>query len=76
LTIIERIRKQIRDGDYEFTIPHFFEELAEDELTLDDFETAIANGKVQRRFTRDPRGTRYEIVGTAVDGREVGVKLS
>ena len=73
MTVIERIRKKIRDGDYEFTIPHFFEEMAEDNLIFADVETAIANGRVRRRYKRDPRGTRYEVVGTAHDGREVAV---
>jgi hypothetical protein len=48
LTVIERIRKKIRDGDYEITIPHFFEEMAEDDLIFADIETAIANGRVRR----------------------------
>lgn len=73
MTVIERIRKKVRDGHYELTIPHFFEEMAEDNLVLADIETAIANGKVRRRFTRDPRGTRYEVVGRAVDGRGVAL---
>ena len=73
MTVIERIRKKIRDGDYEFTIPHFFEEMAEDNLAFADIEMAIANGRVRRKFTRDPRGTRYEVRGRAIDGREVAV---
>ena len=73
MTVIERIRKKIRDGDYEFTIPHFFEEMAEDNLAFADIEMAIANGRVRRKFTRDPRGTRYEVMGRALDGREVAV---
>ena len=68
MTIIERIRKKIRDGDYEFAIPHFFEEMAEDDLSFDDIEIVIANGRVRNKFTRDPRGTRYEIVGTTTGG--------
>lgn len=73
MTIIERIRKKIRDGDYEFGIPHFFEEMADDDLVFADIEKAIGGGRVRRRFTRDPRGTRYEVVGTALDGRTVAV---
>ncbi|PTL35018.1 hypothetical protein CLG94_11925 [Candidatus Methylomirabilis limnetica] len=38
-----------------------------------DIEMAIATGRVRRRFTRDPRGTRYEIVGAAIDGRPVAI---
>ncbi len=73
MTIIERIRKKIRDGDYEFAIPHFFEEMAEDDLSFDDIEIVIANGRVRNKFTRDPRGTRFEIVGTTIDDRRVAV---
>ena len=73
MTIIERIRKKVHDGDYEFTIPHFFEEMAEDELVFDDIERAVTKGRVRQKFTRDPRGTRYEVVGPAIDRREVAV---
>ena len=73
MTIIERIRMKTRDGDYELTIPHFFEEMADDNLTFDDVENAIAKGRVRKKFTRDPRGTRYEIVGPARDEREIVV---
>jgi len=48
LTVIERIRKKLRDGDYEFTFPHFFEEMAEDDLLFADIEAAIANGRIRR----------------------------
>ena len=73
MTIIERIKKKVHDDDYEFTIPHFFEEMAEDELVFDDIERAITKGRVRQKFTRDSRGTRYEVVGPAMDGREVAV---
>src|SRR5213078_3574570 len=39
---------------------HFFEEMANDNLIFADIERVIATGRVQRRFTRDPRGARYE----------------
>lgn len=60
-------------GEYEVAIPHFLEEMAEDNLTFADIELAIANGQIRRKFTRDPRGTRYEVVGTATDGREIAI---
>jgi len=47
--------------------------MANDGLIFADIETAIANGRIRRRFTRDPRGTRYEIVGPATDGRQIAV---
>ena len=73
MTTIEIIREKVRRQQYEFAIPHFFEEMANDDLVFADIEMVIAGGRVRRRFTRDPRGTRYEIVGTAIDGRPVAV---
>ena len=73
MAVIDTIREKIRDREYEFTFPHFFEEMANDGLDFADIESAIFNGKIRRRFTRDPRGTRYEIAGRALDGREIAV---
>jgi hypothetical protein len=73
LAIIHTIREKITRHEYEFTIPHFFEEMAEDNLTFKDIEMVIANGRIRRKFTRDPRGTRYEVVGAGTDGREIAV---
>jgi hypothetical protein len=67
------IREKVRGGDYEFAIPHFFEEMANDDLQFADVESLIATGPIRRRFTRDPRGIRYEIVGTTVDERGTAV---
>lgn len=71
--MIGTIRKKLAQGEYEMTLPHFIEEMAEDDLAFADIESAIANGKVRRRFTRDPRGTRYEVAGPATDGRQIAV---
>jgi len=73
LAVIDAILEKIRNREYEFTLPHFFEEMANDDLTFADIEMAIANGDIRRRFTRDPRGTRYEIVGPATEWRRVAV---
>jgi len=70
---MDRIRKKVQRQDYEFAIPHFFEEMADDALVLADIERAIATGRIRRRFTADPRGTRYEIVGAATDSRQVAL---
>jgi hypothetical protein len=65
--------EKVRNGEYEFAIPHFFEEMSNDALVFADIERVIATGRVRRRFKRDPRGIRYEIVGTATDARKVAV---
>lgn len=70
---IDEIREKVASADYEFAIPHFFEEMADDDLIFPDIEMAIFSGRIRRRFTHDPRGTRYEVVGTAVDGREIAI---
>jgi hypothetical protein len=71
--IIDAVREKTRNGEYEFAIPHFLEEMANDGLLFADIERVIATGRIRRRFKRDPRGTRYEIGGTAIDERDVAV---
>ena len=73
MTTIEIIREKVRAQQYEFAIPHFFEEMANDDLIFADIEMLIATGRIRRRFTRDPRGVRYEVVGTTTDGRRAAV---
>lgn len=70
---IDVIRSKLRNQEYEFAVPHFFEEMANDDLQLVDIESAILNGRIRKRFSRDPRGTRYEILGPSTDGRQVAV---
>ena len=73
MKVIDLIRQKTLDGDYEIAIPHFFEEMANDDLIFADIEMVIATGRIRRRFTRDPRGVRYEVVGAATDGRRVAI---
>lgn len=53
--------------------PHFFEEMANDDLIFADIERVIATGRIRRRFTRDSAGARYEIAGTTTDGGAAAV---
>jgi hypothetical protein len=73
LSIIHRLREKVEKQEYEFTIPHFFEEMADDNLIFADIKMAISKGRIRRKFTRDPRGTHYEVVGPSTDGREIGI---
>lgn len=73
MAIIHTIREKIRRQEYEFTFPHFFEEMANDNLTFADIEIAIYKGRVNRKFTREPKGTRYEVVGPAINGKEIAI---
>ena len=69
---IDRIRRCVREERYRISL-HANEEISEDRLLAVDIEAAILTGEIRRRFTSDPRGVRYEIVGTATDSREVGI---
>ena len=42
--------------------------MAEDDLDVDDVESAILRGTIVRIERDDPRGTKYVIHGLAVDG--------
>lgn len=70
---IHTIRRKVVNEEYEFAIPHFFEEMANDHLTFADIQRVIVTGQIRQKFTRDPRGKRYEVVGTSIDGRTVAV---
>ena len=63
---IQRIRKKFTNKEYEFTIPHFFEEMADDDLELSDIENAIKTGRISRKFTNEPRGTPMKLWGVLV----------
>lgn len=73
MATIHVIREKITKQEYEFTIPHFFEEMANDNLNFADIEMAIVNGRIRQKFTRDPRGMRYEVVGPTTNGRDIGI---
>jgi uncharacterized DUF497 family protein len=73
LATIQTIRKKLALREYELAIPHFFEEMANDNLSFDDIQMAINNGVINRKFTREPRGTRYEVVGKTKSGREIAI---
>lgn len=63
---IDRIREKIRLRQYDMSA-HAMEEMAEDMLTILDVEEAIFTGQVIRVEKDDPRGTKYIVVGTALD---------
>lgn len=69
---IEKLRQKIREQRYEIS-SHANDEMSDDDLTSLDIEHAILTGEITSRLTNDPRGARYEIVGEALDGRQVAV---
>lgn len=47
--------------------------MANDLLEAVDVENAILTGSITKLFTKDPRGTRYEVTGEGCDGRTIAV---
>jgi hypothetical protein len=69
---LHRIQQAIRKQKYRISI-HANEELADDLLEAADIEHIILTGNIAHRFTDDPRGTRYEVLGETSDYRRVYV---
>jgi hypothetical protein len=65
---IDKLRDCIREQRYLISV-HANEEMSGDDLVGVDLENAILTGKIAKRFTKDPRGVRHEIIGRACDGR-------
>lgn len=65
---LQRIRLAIREQRYRISL-HANEEMSKDKLVLEDVENILLTGKIKRRFTHDPRGIRYEIVGSTIANR-------
>ena len=68
MSVIERIRQKVKQRHY-YLSSHAEDEMIEDRFTRSDIEHAILCGFVERKMTRDPRGTRYRIEGPTEDGR-------
>ena len=63
---LKTMRQAVMDQAYVVT-PHTLLEMREDHLDVVDIESAILTGTIERVFEDDPRGRRYEVVGTACD---------
>lgn len=72
MTTIQRIRQKMIERDY-YLSSHAEEEMLDDRLERGDVENAIRKGKIEKKFTKDQRGTRYRIEGPARDGRPIHV---
>ncbi len=63
---LERIRNAILDHRYALS-EHAYDEMDDDNLDVLDVESAVLTGEIDEVLTKDSRGTRYVIVGTATD---------
>lgn len=74
MKVITKIRNLIKAGRYEITA-HADEEAQEDDINISDIKHAIYNGNIIKKYTRDPRGTRYKVLGKTIDNRLLNVIL-
>lgn len=72
MSTLNKIRNKIVSRDY-YLSSHVEEEMLDDKLDRTDIENAIQKGRVEKRLTKDIRGTRYRIEGPAIDGRLIHV---
>jgi hypothetical protein len=63
---IEKLRQNIKEQRYEIS-SHANEEMSDDDLISLDIEHVILTGDIISRLTKDPRGSRYEIVGESLE---------
>ena len=69
MRLLIRIRQAICGQKYRIS-SHANEEMSNDQIEANDIESIVLTGKIRRKFTHDPRGARYEIIGETTDGRE------
>lgn len=72
MTTLQKIQQSIIDRNYYMT-SHAEEEMLDDDLDRKDVENAILKGRINKKMTRDIRGTRYRIEGPARDGRLIHI---
>lgn len=72
MEVLRSMQQTIREQRYRIS-SHANDEMAEDFLVAADIENIILTGKITRKFTHDPRGTRYEVLGYTVDYRRAYV---
>ncbi|MBW2331677.1 MAG: DUF4258 domain-containing protein [Deltaproteobacteria bacterium] len=72
MATLQRIRQKIIDREY-YLSSHAEDEMLDDELERKDIENAILKGRIEKKMTKDLRGTRYRIEGPALDRRLVRV---
>jgi len=72
MDVLRRMRRAIRRQRYRIS-SHANAEMSDDLLLAADIEKIILTGEITRKFTHDPRGARYEVLGDTIDYRRAYV---
>lgn len=67
MQILNRIKQAVLEQKYRISA-HANEEMSDDSLEASDIENIVLTGNIVRKYTHDPRGTRYKIAGSAKSG--------
>lgn len=73
MKVINRIRQKILRSEFVFSDHTLFDKLKKHNFTLKDILAGISNGEIVEKQTHDLRGTKYVIIGNALDGREIEI---
>ena len=71
-TVLSKIKRAIRSGDYRIGI-HCLEEIAADDLTIAEVVSAILNATDFDKLTEDESHVRYRLYGLSATDRQVVV---
>lgn len=69
-TILSKIKRAIRNGDYQIG-EHCFQEIAADKLTVAEVVSAILNANEFDKLTDDESHVRYRVFGLSSTEREI-----
>ena len=69
-TILARIKRAIRNGDFEIGV-HCIQEAAADQLAINEVISAILNASEFDKLTDDESHIRYRIYGVTATEREI-----
>ena len=73
--MIERIKKQVKAGNYRFTI-HAFERCAERRISPKDVKYAILSGEIIEEYSEDKYGSSCLIYGVGEERKILHVQCS
>ena len=72
MNLLQRMQRAIHEQKYRIS-SHANEEMSDDFLMAADIESIIFTGRIAQRFTKDPRGRRYVVLGNTTDNRRAYV---
>jgi hypothetical protein len=70
MSVLQHIREQIREDNYEFSM-HAEREREDEHILVEELEQSVAFGELLEDYPDDPRGRSCLILGFTRDGRAI-----